>query len=130
MTKLIIVAYSPSEHTPEHTGYKGKFVQLALRRREYLLFAPFELHSYHNQICAHFLADNGIDHRWINEERLDFDCPELTIFGGGRFHIDTDEQTLHLWDNSQVYGRFDELGLKERIAAADHPWSGFTVDIA
>ena len=130
MTKLKIVAYSASDRAQGRNEYKGKFVQLALRDREYLLFAPFDLHSYHNQICARFLADNGIAHRWINEERLEFQCPEFTIFGGGRFHINTEKKTLKLWDNSQAYGRFDEHGLKEKIAAADHPWSGFAVDIA
>lgn len=130
MAKLIIVAYSASDSTQERTEYKGKFVQLALRDLEYLLFAPFELHTYHNQICARFLAENRIAHRWINEERLEFQCPEFTIFGGGRFHVNTQEKSLKLWDNSQAYGRFDEHRLKEKIAAADHPWNGFAIDIA
>lgn len=130
MTKLIITAYVSSEHARERAEYEGKFLQIALRGREYLLFASFELHRYHNQILTRFLDDNGIAHRWFNEERLEFDCAELTIFGGGRFHIDTDARTLQLCDNSQVYGRFDERGLKEKIAAAEHPWSGFAVDIA
>lgn len=108
---------------------EGKFVQLEWRGREYLLFAPKTLHDYHNQILGQFLAEQGIAHHWASQQTLAVDDPDLNILGGGRFRADPRAASLSLWDNSQAYGRFREAGLAERIAAAAHPWSGYTVVI-
>lgn len=108
---------------------EGKFVQLEWRGREYLLFAPKALHDYHNQILGRFLAEQGIAHHWASLQTLVVDDPDLVILGGGRFRADPQAASLSLWDNSQAYGRFREAGLAGRIAAAAHPWSGYTVVI-
>lgn len=108
----------------------GKFLQLTWRDREYLIFAPFELHRYHNQILGHFLEDNGIAHRWVDVETLEVKDAELRVIGGGRFRLGHTRKTLDLWDDSQVYGRFDKTGLADRIATADHTWSGFEIGIS
>ena len=129
MEKLVIHEYRCAEDLPDRVEYLGKFLQLTLRGREHLLFAPFENHRYHNQILGQFLAEARIRHRWINEERLEYDFPALNVIGGGRYQVNTQQKTLVLRDISQAYGRFDAAGLAEKIAGAEHPWSVFTVDV-
>jgi hypothetical protein len=109
---------------------EGKFVQLRLRGKEYLLFAAPELHRFHNQILADFLEHQHIAYHWTDNQTLAIDLPELTVVGGGRFRADGDTRTLTLWDNSQAYGRFDERGLKEKIGSAESPWKDFSITIA
>ena len=108
---------------------QGKFLQLVLHGQHTLLFSPGSRHRYHNQILARFLQDNAVAHRWITEERLDYDTSKLQVLGGGRFRVNRDARTLELWDDSHVYGRFDDHGLAERIARAGHAWSGYAVRI-
>jgi hypothetical protein len=126
---IIIVDYPLPESTTHRIEYEGKFLQLRWRGQEYFVFAPLTLHRYHNQLLAHFLADHAIPHRWLPQERLQIDEPELTVGGGGRFHVNTLTETLLLWDNSQAYGRFEESGVSAKIAAAGHLWSGYEVKI-
>jgi hypothetical protein len=126
MPSLIIVDYPPPDQA---SAIEGKFVQLRLPDHEYLVLAARVLHTYHNQILAHFLADRGLPFRWFSENTLGVDVPGLTIVGGGRFRADQAARVLTLWDNSQVYGRFDEHGLPGKIAGAGHRWSGYAVRI-
>lgn len=114
----------------EESLIEGKFLQLVWQGREYLIFVSATRHRYHNQILAQFCADQGIAHRWVTDQRLEVADPSLTVLGGGRFRADARTRTLELWDNSQAYGRFVEHGLCERIAAAEHPWAGYSVTIA
>jgi hypothetical protein len=107
----------------------GKFLQLVWCGDEYLVFAPAATFRFHNQILARFLSEHGVDHRWRDEETLEFDTDRIEIGGGGRFRVDASTRTLELWDNSQAYGRFAASGLAGRIAAAGHAWSGYRVDI-
>ena len=129
MEKLVIHEYRCAEDLPDRVEYLGKFLQLTLRGREHLLFAPFENHRYHNQILGQFLAEAGIHHRWIEKDRLKYNFPALNVIGGGHFRLNMQQKTLVLWDSSQAYGRFDETGLAKKIAGAEHPWSAFTVDV-
>ncbi|MGA7800895.1 MAG: hypothetical protein WCC36_08790 [Gammaproteobacteria bacterium] len=122
----IIVVYQTAPAPPVQ---EGKFLQLRLQGREYLVFAPFALFRYHNQLLARFLADRNLPHRWATPQRLVVDAADLDVYGGGRFRADAASGILRLWDNSQAYGRFREPGLAERIAAAGHRWSGFRVVI-
>jgi hypothetical protein len=126
VSNIVILSYAPPEEIP----IEGKFLQLVWLGVEYLVFAPAALHRYHNQILARFCEEHGIPHRWLSEERLEVDSAELAVIGGGRFRADTVQRRLELWDNSQAYGRFAEHDLPSRIAAADHPWSRYTVEIA
>ena len=129
MEPTVILEYPLFSDTPAAPEREGKFVQLVLRDREYLVFAPRELHRFHNQILAHFLAEQNLPHRWSGDQVLEIKAPEVTVVGGGKFRVNTETKTLELWDNSQVYGRFDGLGLAERIGAAEHPWSAYTIRI-
>ena len=115
---------------PDRDVCQGKFVQLLLDGREHLVFAPSEVHRYHNQILARFLEENTVVHRWVSRERLEFDSSEVRVIGGGRFRVNRQAKRLELWDNSQAYGRFDEKGLAEKLAGTGHPWGGFDVTIA
>ena len=127
--KLEITEYRPADGSDQPSQSEGKFVQLVLEDCEYLVFAPFSLHGYHNQIVAHFLDDRGISHRWRDPETLDVDTPSVRVIGGGRYRVDAAAQALHLWDNSQVYGRFDSRGLSDKIAASDHEWRGYAISV-
>jgi hypothetical protein len=126
MPPLIIVDYPPPDQA---SVIEGKFVQLRLPDHEYLVFAARARHTYHNQILAHFLADRGLPFRWLSESALDFDVPGLAIVGGGRYRADQAARVLTLWDNSQVYGRFDERDLPGKVAGTGHRWSGYAVRI-
>ena len=129
MTPITILAYPAPGSETQRPEYEGKFLQLSWQGRDYLLFAPSAVHRYHNQILGQFCEDKGISHRWATEESLEVTDPDLTVTGGGRFRVNHSRQTLELWDDSQIYGRFVERGLREKIAAAVHPWSGFAVTI-
>ncbi len=108
---------------------EGKFLQLRLAGRDCLLFAAATEHRYHNQILARFLSEHGIPHRWEGEEKLVVDHPELAVTGGGRFRLDPTQHTLHVWDDSSVYGRFDASALSAQLAAADQPWHGLALSV-
>jgi hypothetical protein len=127
VNRLVIVSYPPSGAP---ATWEGKFLQLALAGDEHLVFAPRVLHQYHNQILARFLGERGIPHRWIETQTLDVMSHDIVVFGGGRFRVDVPARTLALWDNSQAYGRFNEQGLAQKIAAARHPWHAFQVQIS
>lgn len=106
---------------------KGKFVQFVWQGNEYLLFATREQHQFHNQMLAHFMDDNTIPHRWIDDQTLEMDTDSVTVFGGGRFLYQREQNLLELWDNSQAYGRFNETGMEAKIRTAQHPWSSARV---
>jgi hypothetical protein len=128
MTRIIDYCGDGFGATP--SDLEGKFLQLSWRRQEYLVFAPAERHRYHNQILGRFLQERGVAHRWLNQEKLEVDDPDLVVLGGGRFRVSALRRTLDLWDDSHAYGRFREAGLPERIAAAGHAWSGFELRVA
>jgi hypothetical protein len=130
LSRPVVIQYRSPNAEPEPPEGEGKFLQLVWRGQEYLAFAPSALHRYHNQLLAHFLQDQGIPHRWVTEQDLEFGHPRLAVKGGGRYRVNTSQKTLRLWDDSRVYGRFHEIGLPEKIAAAGHPWSNFKVIIA
>jgi hypothetical protein len=127
---VLILEYSAPRVDSASPEITGKFLQLAWRRHEYLVFAPFALHRYHNQILAHFAEDHDISYDWVSREKLEVKDQELAVRGGGRFRVNRSQKILELWDDSEIYGRFDELGLAEKIASADHPWSGFALRIS
>ena len=108
---------------------EGKFLQLRLAGRDCLLFAAVIEHRYHNQILARFLSEQGIPHRWEGAENLVVDHPGLAVTGGGRFRLDPTQHTLHVWDDSSVYGRFDASALSAQLAAADQPWHGLALSV-
>lgn len=129
MPKTVILDYPVPGHPQDRSEYAGKFLQFTWRGQEYLIFAPFELHRYHNQILGHFLADNAVAHRWVTKQTLDVGDPELAVTGGGRFRVNLNRKVLELYDNSLAYGRFDESRLPDKIANAGHSWNGFRVKI-
>jgi hypothetical protein len=130
MNQTVILDYPPRGGAPGQLDCEGKFLQLVLRGQEYLLFAPRALHRFHYQILARFLAEHAIPYRWVSEQALEVNAPELAVIGGGKFRVRAKDRTLELWDNSQAYGRFDERELPEKIASAGHRWSRFAVRIS
>ena len=114
----------------DNAPVEGKFVQLRLGVRDYLLFAAATEHRYHNQIIARFLSEQRIPHRWEGKENLVTDHPDLAVIGGGRFRLDPTRLSLHVWDNSSVYGRFDPYRLAEQLAAAGPLWDRFVLSVA
>lgn len=129
MSSTEILVYPASITGPERPEVEGKFLQLSWRDQGYLVFAAFELYRYHNQILARFALEHGLTHRWVDAQTLEVNAPQLAVHGGGRFRLNTRQQRLDLWDDSQVYGRFEESGLAASIAAAAHPWRCFTIQI-
>ncbi len=123
---IVILTYAT---TPDVPPVEGKFLQLIWRGREYILFSARDLHRFHNEILGRFVADHDIEHHWLDNQALQLDAADLTVIGGGRFRSDTAARTLALSDNSQAYGRFDERGLKQKIAGAESPWVGFSITI-
>ena len=129
MPSPILQDYCVADNGTDPGTCEGKFLQLVLQGQEYLVFSPVSLHRYHNQILARFLHDRGIAHRWATQERLEYDTSKAQVRGGGRFRVSRREENLELWDDSHVFGRFDDDGLKEGIANAGHPWSDYRVTI-
>ena len=113
----------------EDAPLEGKFLQLRLVARDYILFASTTEYRYHNQLLARFLSEQGIPHRWEGEEKLVVDHPDLAVTGGGRFSLDVVQKTLHLWDDSSVYGRFDPSRLAVQLAAAGPPWDRLVLSV-
>ena len=108
---------------------EGKFLQLRLNGKEYLVFASRDRHRFHNQILAHFLADQGVACHWTDNEELRIDESMLVIDGGGRFRLDAERQLLTLSDNSQAYGRFDDQRVRQGLALAQGDWSELKLSI-
>jgi hypothetical protein len=129
MRQLIICFYGDSAAAGQECS-TGKFLQLTWRGQAYLLFAPESVHRYHNQILGQFLTEHHIIHEWKGKHTLVAQDPALAVHGGGRFVVDRTRRTLTLSDNSHAYGRFQELGLADEIAAARHPWQGYRLHIA
>jgi hypothetical protein len=101
---------------------EGKFLQIRLGSRDYLIFAAAGEHRYHNQILARFLSQQGIPHHWEGAERLVVSHSQLAVAGGGRFRLDPVQESLRVWDSSSVYGRFDAARLAAQLAGGGSPW--------
>ena len=129
MTDMVLHDYCPSAGQSDNTDCEGKFLQLRLDSHAWLVFSPSSRHRYDNQILASLLGTEHIAHHWVTAERLEYDESRVSVIGGGRFRVNRQTRTLELWDDSHVYGRFDDRGLTQSIARAQHPWSGYRVKI-
>ena len=109
---------------------EGKFLQLSLSGREYLLFAAASEYRYHKQILARFLSEQAIPYRWEGTANLVVEQPELAVQGGGRFRLDANRECLNLWDESGVYGPFDPSRLAMQLSAAGPPWNRLVLRLA
>jgi hypothetical protein len=103
---------------PDKRG--GKFVQLRNSDGEYLVFSPKELSSFHANIVERFCMMQKIKGRYTSKRMdcFEIEDQEWEIVGGGKWHIDTKEKKLVLFDTSGMYGKFESKGLKERIRAS------------
>lgn len=108
----------------------GKFVQIINHStsNEYLVLSPRELSVYHANIVERFCALQGAIQGSYNAKRDFFEIydPAWKVVGGGMWAIDDEEKTLTLGGASQMYGAFDEVGLKQKIQMAA-VLSGYTV---
>ncbi len=127
---VVVHDYCSTARTSSSGAVDGKFLQLVIDGCTCLVFSPTSLHRYHNQMLAQFLKDRGVAHHWVSREQLEYDTTKLEVIGGGRFQVNHREEILDLWDDSHAFGRFDEQGLAESIARADHPWHAYRVRIA
>jgi hypothetical protein len=94
----------------------GKFVQLRHGNIEYLIFAPKEYIKYHANLVERFCRDNGIIGSYDRErKRFDIEDPSWVVSGGGKFEIDSESGQIRLYEDSMAYGKFDGLGLKDRL---------------
>ncbi len=107
----------------------GKFIQVQWNGHEYWLFSTKGIHRFHNQILDWFCATEAIPRQWVTRERLAVEDPGVRVLGGGRYSMDPERGELTLFDNSTAFGRFQEEGLAEKLAAADHPWSRMRLTI-
>jgi hypothetical protein len=126
---LQIKTYPTLEAMRHLNEVRGKFVQLNWKGEPWLLFAARDQHGFHNQIVAHFMSDLHLPYHWQSPEILNFDQPGLQIVGGGKFWLNWREKQLILSDNSMVYGRFKEAGVKEALLSGGLPWAGFEIEI-
>ena len=126
MHTLILTYPTPRQ---DDAPLEGKFLQLRWVARDYILCASATECRYHNQILARFLSEQGIPHRWEGEEKLVVNHPGLEVAGGGRFRLDVIRETLQVWDDSSVYGRFDPSRLAAQLAAAGPPWDRLVLSV-
>jgi len=108
---------------------EGKFLQLHLTGRDYLLFAVASEHRYHNQLLARFLSEQALRHHWADKQNLIVDHPGLVVAGGGRFRLDPARKSLRVWDESSVYGRFDPSQLAAQLSIAEPPWDKLALGV-
>ncbi|MBA4373341.1 MAG: hypothetical protein C0402_10845 [Thermodesulfovibrio sp.] len=108
------------ELVPANRG--GKFVQIRDRGsdREYVVLSPAKLSLYHANIVERFCGLRELDGHW-NSGKTAYEIvdPSWHIVGGGRWVIDSEKKTLELGSSSQAYGRFDLVGLEERLRTLD-----------
>lgn len=120
-----IVSYT--ENLDSETN--GKFVQFVWGGEEYLVFGPFSKFTFHIDILSRFLDDSEIPYKRLDSDHLLIKDSVFNVLGGGRFRLNPQEKVLELYDNSQVYGRFEEFELGKKIANAAHVWSEFDIRI-
>jgi hypothetical protein len=94
----------------------GKFVQIRNESTEYLVLSPKEFAKYHASIVERFCIEKGIEGSYDAErKRYDIHDKEWVIVGGGKFENDAAKKTLRFYDDSMAYGKFDSVGLPEKI---------------
>ena len=110
----------------------GKFVQIInhATNDEFLVLSPKELSVFHANIVERFCALQGAIPGAYNAKRDYFKIhdPAWEVIGGGMWEIDEEEKTLSLGGESQMYGAFDEVGLKQKIKMSA-VLSGYVVSI-
>ena len=98
----------------------GKFVQIRHDDMEYLIFSPKELTPYHANIVERFCRENALNGSYVGEEkRFAIYEPRWAVAGGGKFEIDGQVGFIRLYDNSMAYGRFDAVGLREKLSTIE-----------
>jgi len=100
--------------------YSGKFVQIRKRATEYLVFSSKSFDRFHADIVERFCTERGIPGVYDSQNKI-FEIldPEWVVRGGGKFEKDRKQKTLHLYDDSMAYGKFEKKGLREKILSLD-----------
>lgn len=107
----------------------GKFVQIRNESTEYLVFSPKEFTKFHANIVERFCLDKGIEGSYDHErKRYHIADGAWVVTGGGKYDFDGKRKSIKLYDESLAYGKFEPLGLREKILAKPE-FSGFTVRI-
>ncbi|MBF0542343.1 MAG: hypothetical protein HQK91_12940 [Nitrospirae bacterium] len=105
----------------------GKFVHILSPESEYLIFSPKLLSPYHADIVERFCNQHEIDGYYdkgqyvyiIHDNRW-------KVLGGGKWLMDDREMVLNLFDDSKAYGKFDSIGMVDKITS-DIRFSGYKI---
>ncbi|HUI67179.1 MAG TPA: hypothetical protein VL087_03070 [Nitrospirota bacterium] len=118
---VVFIDYTPLYYTDiakagVPSARSGKFVQIRHGSTEYLVFSPKEFTKYHANIVERFCLDKGVEGGYDSGgKRYDISDRAWIVTGGGKYEIDTYKKTIKLYDDSMAYGKFDILGLREKI---------------
>lgn len=97
----------------------GKFIQVVCydSDAEYIVLSPKELSVYHANILERFCLQQGAVSGTYNTKRDYFEIhdPSWEVTGGGMWSIDEETKTLSFFGSSQMYGKYDHVGLKKKV---------------
>jgi hypothetical protein len=120
---MTFIDYTPFYYTslagrPMPAITTGKFVQIRNGNALYLVLSPKELTKYHANIVERFCMDKGIEGNYdTKREKFFIRDQAWQVMGGGKFERDENKKAIKLYDNSMAYGKFDNTGLREMLAA-------------
>lgn len=119
--KTVVVDYDVNDSgeepvTATRAHISGKFLQIRNDDTEYLVFSPRELTPYHSDLLERFCREKGIKGAYDREKkRYIIEDPSWEVQGGGKFEIDRLNKRVRLHDNSLAYGKFNPVGLKDKV---------------
>ncbi len=134
MMPIIFINYIPLyyasvSNTPVPPLIIGKFVLIKSEAALFLVFSPKDFTKYHANLVERFCLDKGLEGSYDRErKRYDIHDKAWTIAGGGKFAIDKSRKTIKLFDDSMVYGKFDDTGLREIMNTLPE-FAEFTIQI-
>jgi hypothetical protein len=121
--------YTKIAKTGVPPAISGKFVQIRNESTDYLVFSPKEFTKFHANIVERFCLDKGLEGSYDHEgKRYDISDGAWVVTGGGKYDLDGKRKSINLYDESLAYGKFQPLGLREKVLAGPE-FSGFTVRI-
>lgn len=108
----------------------GKFVQIRHDGEEYIVLAPKDYAPFHANIIEKFCQESCISGGYYDDGRaFRIHASGWLIVGGGKFEIDTEGKSLRLYDESLIYGKFDDSGLAQRLQTTTE-LTGYTITVS
>ncbi len=95
----------------------GKFVQIQNDDTEYFVISPRDLSCYHANIVERFCLSNHLEGKYTSKKMDNYEIADQdwSVVGGGKWSIDEYEKKLTLFDESTIYGKFEDANLRENI---------------